>query len=58
MLSGVGPSQQLKDHSIDIIRDLPGVGAHLMDHVVIDGMPPPEISMAFLFTLTISNVPR
>ena len=33
MLSGVGPADHLKSHGIDPILDLPGVGAHLADHV-------------------------
>lgn len=33
MLSGLGPGAELKRHGIPVIRDLPGVGAHLLDHV-------------------------
>ncbi len=33
MLSGLGPAAELKRHGIAVIRDLPGVGAHLLDHV-------------------------
>lgn len=36
MLSGVGPAEHLKEHGISVIHDLPGVGAHLVDHPVID----------------------
>ncbi len=36
MLSGVGPADHLKEHGIPVVADLPGVGSHLMDHVVID----------------------
>ncbi|KAJ8496586.1 hypothetical protein ONZ51_g1036 [Trametes cubensis] len=36
MLSGVGPAEHLKSHDIPVVADLPGVGSHLMDHVVID----------------------
>lgn len=36
MVSGIGPSKDLASHNIPIIADLPGVGAHLMDHPVID----------------------
>jgi len=32
MLSGIGPADQLAAYNIPIVRDLPGVGAHLMDH--------------------------
>ena len=32
MLSGVGPAAQLREHGIDLVHDLPGVGKNLMDH--------------------------
>ena len=34
MLSGIGPKQQLKDHGIELVRDAPGVGENLQDHLV------------------------
>jgi choline dehydrogenase len=34
-LSGVGPAVLLKEHGIDVIADLPGVGENLQDHYVI-----------------------
>ncbi|MCW5653840.1 choline dehydrogenase [Hydrogenophaga sp.] len=33
MLSGVGPADHLKAHGIPVVRDLPGVGENLHDHV-------------------------
>ncbi len=33
MLSGVGPGEALSRHGIHVIRDLPGVGANLQDHL-------------------------
>ncbi|KAI0067248.1 alcohol oxidase [Artomyces pyxidatus] len=36
MLSGLGPASHLQSHSIPLVSDLPGVGAHLMDHPVVD----------------------
>jgi choline dehydrogenase-like flavoprotein len=36
MLSGVGPAAHLKDHGIDVVHDLPGVGENLNDHFGID----------------------
>jgi len=36
MLSGLGPSVELARHGIDTVVDLPGVGEHLMDHIVTD----------------------
>ncbi|MFJ9032805.1 GMC family oxidoreductase [Streptomyces sp. NPDC102274] len=46
MLSGVGPADHLSDLGVPVVRDLPGVGAHLQDHPmvtpvwpVLDGSP-------------------
>ncbi|KAF7374613.1 hypothetical protein MSAN_00345900 [Mycena sanguinolenta] len=36
MLSGVGPASELQKHGIPVVRDLPGVGANLVDHPVVD----------------------
>lgn len=33
MLSGIGPAEELKAHGIPVIRDLPGVGENLQDHL-------------------------
>jgi len=33
MLSGVGPADHLRGHKIDVVQDLPGVGANLQDHI-------------------------
>ncbi|MGY5809109.1 GMC family oxidoreductase [Rhizobium sp. LEGMi198b] len=33
MLSGIGPSDQLKTAGIDVVHDLPGVGQNLQDHI-------------------------
>ena len=35
MLSGIGPGAHLREHGIAIERDLPGVGANLMDHLCL-----------------------
>jgi len=35
MLSGLGPAAHLAAHGIDVVRDLPGVGANLMDHLCL-----------------------
>lgn len=32
MLSGLGPADHLREHGLDVIADLPGVGANLQDH--------------------------
>ncbi|MEM0946466.1 MAG: GMC family oxidoreductase N-terminal domain-containing protein [Pseudomonadota bacterium] len=36
MLSGVGPAAHLKEHGIEVVYDLPGVGENLNDHFGID----------------------
>jgi len=32
MLSGIGPGRHLRDHGIEVVRDLPGVGGNLQEH--------------------------
>ncbi len=34
MLSGIGPADHLRDHGIEVLADLPGVGRNLHDHPV------------------------
>ena len=34
-LSGIGPGALLRQHGIDVVHDLPGVGANLQDHLQI-----------------------
>ncbi len=34
-LSGIGPADLLRRHGIDVVADLPGVGANLQDHLQI-----------------------
>ena len=33
MLSGIGPGQHLQDKGIEVVRDTPGVGGNLQDHL-------------------------
>jgi choline dehydrogenase len=33
MLSGIGPADHLRSHGIDVVADLPGVGANLQNHL-------------------------
>jgi len=35
MLSGIGPAAHLKEHGIDVVHDLPGVGQNLHDHLEV-----------------------
>jgi choline dehydrogenase len=35
MLSGIGPGEQLRQHGIPVVSDLPGVGQNLLDHVQV-----------------------
>lgn len=43
MLSGVGPADHLRQHGIDVLVDLPGVGSNLSDHLRTDvGVMAPE----------------
>lgn len=37
MLSGIGPKEHLAEHGIDSVKDLPGVGGNLQDHMVFFG---------------------
>jgi choline dehydrogenase-like flavoprotein len=32
LLSGIGPAAQLREHGIDVVADVPGVGENLSDH--------------------------
>jgi choline dehydrogenase len=34
LLSGVGPADHLRDHGIDVVADIPGVGENLHDHLL------------------------
>lgn len=38
MLSGIGPAKHLSKLGINVIRDLPGVGENLMDHIAFGGL--------------------
>jgi choline dehydrogenase len=35
MLSGIGPAEHLKEHSIPVLVDAPGVGGNLQDHLTV-----------------------
>lgn len=34
-LSGIGPGERLRQHGIEVVRDLPGVGENLQDHLQV-----------------------
>ena len=43
MLSGIGDRDQLAEHGIDVVRESPGVGANLLDHLIVPlGFDVPE----------------
>lgn len=55
LLSGVGPADELRDHGVAVVRDLPGVGRAVRDHPSVtvhfrvkdDGGPLPDDFMTF-----------
>lgn len=52
MLSGIGEREQLEEHGIDVIHELPGVGKNLHDHslapVIYEGDVPPPTNLAVI----------
>src|SRR5262249_41924816 len=36
LTSGIGPADELREHGVPIVRDLPGVGKGIQDHPSID----------------------
>ena len=35
MVSGIGPAEHLREYGFPVVRDLPGVGANLLDHLAV-----------------------
>ena len=53
MLSGIGPAPHLQGHGIELVHDLPGVGANLHDHVdVVQVFNAPHLTDLFGMSLT------
>ncbi|MEM9341584.1 MAG: GMC family oxidoreductase N-terminal domain-containing protein [Pseudomonadota bacterium] len=52
MLSGIGEREQLEEHGIEVVHELPGVGKNLHDHslapVIYEGDVPPPTNMAVI----------
>lgn len=38
MLSGIGPKKHLQEMGIDVIKDSPGVGKNIQDHIAVGGL--------------------
>jgi choline dehydrogenase-like flavoprotein len=53
MLSGIGPGALLQRHGINVVHDLPGVGANLHDHVdVVQVVDAPQLTELFGLSLS------
>jgi len=35
LVSGIGPAEHLREHDIEVVQDLPGVGRNLQDHLAV-----------------------
>ena len=54
LLSGVGPADELKQHGIGVVHELPGVGKNLQDH--LDYITSYSSKQTDLFGLTVGGV--
>jgi choline dehydrogenase len=50
LLSGIGPAQALRELKIDVVADLPGVGASLQDHLDVCTLYKSTRSISYDFT--------
>ena len=53
MLSGIGPAAHLREHGIEVLADLPGVGQNFHNHILTgmiyetkEPLPPPNLNMS------------
>lgn len=65
LLSGIGPAAHLREHQIDVVIDLPGVGENLHDHLQVpivyaasQPVPPSENNHGEVFALLRSSRDR
>lgn len=61
MLSGIGPKKDLERFGIPVIKDAPGVGRNLQDHIAIGGLAwliDPKISTIYRRLVNINSVLR
>lgn len=58
MLSGVGPTAQLRAHGIDVVADLPGVGRNLSEHPMVYAQFAAAKPVSFLNELRIDRAAR
>lgn len=50
MLSGIGPGEELGRHGIEVLKELPGVGANLQDHldVIVETRARSRVGVSFV----------